>query len=115
MITFPTLRTGAAAQYPLQVATRFRTQSVEFLDGSRQTFALQGKALRQWEIQLDLLDDAELAAIASFMEQVAGATFLFTDPVSGETSIRCVLADSLDAMQADELRASATLSIREVV
>ncbi len=34
MATFPVLKTGAAAQYPLDRGVRFSTQAVRFMDGS---------------------------------------------------------------------------------
>jgi phage-related protein len=110
------LKTGAPAQYPLQSSTRFRTQTVEFLDGSRQTYPLQGRALRSWALQLNLLDEQELRAVADFVTQAGSRTFLFSDPVTGEGSIKCILGgDSFDLVQQDELRGQATLLIKEVL
>ena len=74
MSAFPTLRTGAVAQYPLDLAVRFQTQSVKFMDGSQQRFRLYGSGLRRWKIRLDLLDEQELAAVAAFLEQPESKT-----------------------------------------
>jgi hypothetical protein len=116
MATFPMMKTGAQVQYPLETSSRFLTQSVEFLDGSRQSFSLQGRALRSWSIRLDLLDDQELSAVAGFVAQTCSGTFLFTDPVSGEASIKCILgADGFQTTSLEEMRGLATLVIREVL
>ena len=50
MATFPYLKTGAAAQYPLDFGVRFATQAVRFLDGSQQSFRLYGSGLRRWTL-----------------------------------------------------------------
>ena len=58
MASFPVLKTGAVAQYPLARSTRYSTQSVQFLDGSQQTFKLYPLPLCRWSIQLNELDEA---------------------------------------------------------
>src|SRR3954466_14513610 len=116
MATFPVLlKTGAIAQYPLRRATGISTQAVRFLDGSRQTYPLNGNGLRRWELSLDLLDETELSAVIEFGEQVGTGTFSFTDPVTGETAPRCVIAGrQITASLLDELRGTALLGIEEV-
>jgi hypothetical protein len=69
MASFPTLKTGAVAQYPLQTGSRFASQAVQFINGSRQLYRIQGPALRRWSIQFDDLDEGELAAVIAFVEQ----------------------------------------------
>jgi hypothetical protein len=91
MATFPTLRTGAVAQYPLARSLRFPAQSVQFLDGSRQNYQLSGGGLRQWLIRLNQLDEAEAAALIAFAETQRGTQFLFTDPVTGDVIANCVI------------------------
>lgn len=116
MPDFPVLRTGATAQYPLDQAVRFQTQAVEFLDGSKQRYAVMGRGLRSWIIRLDLLDDREFTAIARFIEQVANAPFLFTDPVSGESGIKCVLSgEAYDSAMRGEMTGQATVALREIL
>ena len=66
---FPTLKTGAVAQYPSDRTQQFSTQVFRFLDGSEQRFPGYGSALRQWTIRLDLLDEAELTNLQSFPGQ----------------------------------------------
>ena len=73
MATFPVLKTGAVAQYPLERGVRFSTQAVRFMDGSRQRFRLYGPGLRRWTLKLDLLDEQELGAVISFVEQQTSA------------------------------------------
>ena len=115
MSAFPTLRTGAVAQYPLDRAVRFQTQSVRFMDGSRQRFRLYGSGLRRWKIRLNLLDETELAAVAAFMEQQGTAVFPFTDPVTGDQVASCVIsASSYSAGMTDEMNANTDIEIEEV-
>jgi phage-related protein len=115
MATFPTLRTGAVAQYPLDRSVQFQTQSVRFMDGSQQRFRLYGAGLRRWKIRLDLLNEQELAAVAAFLEQQATAIFPFTDPVTGDQVASCVISgQSYSAGTADEMKANATVEIEEV-
>lgn len=116
MAAFPTLSTGAVAQYPLSVGTRFSTQSVRFLDGSRQSYRAYGAALRRWTVNLDLLTDRELAALAAFAAQQGSAPFAFTDPVTGNAAPKCVLAgDSFSAFVKGEAKGQTGVVIEEVV
>jgi phage-related protein len=115
MAAFPTLRTGAVAQYPLDRSLRFQTQSVQFMDGSRQRFRLYGAGLRSWKIRLDLLDERELAAVAAFLEQQGTATFPFSDPVTGDQIAACIISgQAYEAGLAGEMNANATVQIEEV-
>lgn len=116
MPSFPALlKTGAVAQYPLRRTASLTTQSVRFLDGSRQTYALSGAGLRAWLVNLDLLDETETAAVIAFAEQTGTGTFSFTDPVTGETAAKCVIADGELATELKyELRGAAILGIEEV-
>ena len=115
MSAFPALRTGAVAQYPLDRAVRFQTQSVWFMDGSQQRFRLSGAGLRRWKIRLDLLDEEELATLDAFLEQQGTAIFPFTDPVTGDQVATCIISgQTYGAGIADEMNASATVEIEEV-
>ena len=115
MATFPVLKTGAVAQYPLDYESGHSTQSVLFLDGSRQTFRLYPGALRRWNIQLDELDEGEMDSVISFAEAQGGATFLFPDPITGSTVPNCVIAgDQLNAEMALDLVGSTSLVIEEL-
>ena len=114
MASFPTLKTGAVAQYPFDRAVGFQTQAVRFLDGSSQRFRIRA-ALRKWTLDLDLLDEDELASVVSFFEAQGTAPFAFTDPISGDTAPACVLsANSLTVVMTAEHRAQATVLIEEI-
>lgn len=115
MNSFPTLRTGAIAQYPLERSLRFQTDVVRFLDGSRQRFRLYGTGLRRWKLQLDLLDASELAMVMSFLEQQGSAPFPFTDPVTGEPVGSCIITGpGYEAGAKDEMKTTTTVQIEEV-
>lgn len=116
MTTFPTLlKTGAIAQYPLSRVASLATQSVRFLDGSQQTYQLNGAGLRTWVLNLDLLDEAEVSAVIAFAEQAGTGTFSFTNPVTGETAAKCVISgQQLGTSLLNELHGQASLRIEEV-
>jgi hypothetical protein len=116
MATFPTLlKTGAVAQYPLSRTVSLSTLAVRFLDGSQQTYQLSGAGLRSWTLRLDLLDEAEVSAVIAFAEQIGTGTFSFTNPVTGETAAKCVIAGKqLETSLVNELHGKATLGIEEV-
>ncbi|MDE3196795.1 MAG: hypothetical protein KGN84_10655 [Acidobacteriota bacterium] len=114
MATFPTLKTRAVAQYPLVWSANFQTESVRFLDGSRQQFRVR-KSLRNWTLRLSLLDEQELASVISFCEQQGVAPFSFTDPISGAVAQNCILAGPVfDATATDELNSQTILRIEEI-
>jgi hypothetical protein len=115
MATFPTLRTGAVAQYPLKKTTGFQTQAVRFLDGSRQCYRILGSGLRNWSVQLSLLDEQELGSLIAFAEQQGTAPFAFTDPVTGAAAAACILSgQTFDAGMTDEMKAQTTVLIEEI-
>ena len=101
MASFPTLKTGAVAQYPSDRTTRSSTQVLRFLDGSEQRFAGFGAPLKRWLIRLELLDETELAGIEDFFVAQGGqsGTFSFTDPWDGTVHANCSFGD--DTMTAD--------------
>lgn len=115
MATFPVLKTGAVAQYPLSLGTHFSTQAVWFLDGSQQKYRLIGKGLRRWTVRLDLLDEGELGAVIAFVEQQQSASFTFTDPFTGTSVPNCVLAGQrFDATVNPKLSGQTTVVIEEI-
>ena len=115
MATFPILKTGALAQYPLVRGVRFSTQSVRFMDGSQQSFRLYGNGLRQWIVKLDQLDETELGAVIAFVEQQGSLTFTFSDPVTGETVTPCAIAgEQFTAGMTSEINGQTTLTIKEI-
>src|SRR5579863_6101996 len=104
MATFPVLKTGATAQYPLDRGVRYSTEGVRFMDGSQQKFRLIGVGLRRWTLKLDLLDEQELGAVIAFVEQQGSAPFAFTDPATGAVASTCVIAGrQLDVTMKSEL------------
>ena len=114
MATFPVLKTGALVQYPLSVVTRFATEEVYFLDGSRHVFPLQSP-LRKWIVRLDQLDPDEMTAVAAFVEAWVGGTFSFTDPGSGSIAPKCVLqGGGVEFQTVEELRSRVQMTIEEV-
>lgn len=115
-MTFPTLKTGAVAQYPAARAEEFRNQAVRFVDGSEQRYRDSAGALHRWEIALDLLDEGELEAVSSFFEQASGRyeSFAFTDPWDGTVYPNCGLESDEFVLSADgERRGSAVLVVAE--
>ena len=115
MANFPTLSTGAVAQYPLGYGVRFSTQAVRFMDGSSQRFRLIGNGLRRWTIKLDQLNETELGAVISFVEQQGGSVFAFTDPLTGNTASNCIIqGEQFDAGMTQEMSGQTTIVIEEV-
>jgi hypothetical protein len=114
-MSFPLLKTGAVAQYPLARSVRFSTQAVRFLDGSQQRFRLYGNGLRRWIVNLDLLDAQELSAVIAFVELQRSGIFAFTDPVTGSVATRCALAsEQFDATMTNEASGQTTVVIEEI-
>jgi Conserved hypothetical protein 2217 (DUF2460) len=116
MLTFPTLKTGSVVQYPFAVSESFGTDVLEFLGGDEQRYLTTPGALRKWNIQLNLLDEAELRSVEEFFVATAGSfeTFSFTDPASGISHPNCFIAgDDLQETFTGELMAGVTLVIQE--
>jgi hypothetical protein len=114
--TFPTLKTGAVAQYPARRTVRYQNQAVRFLDGTEQRYRDCGGPLHQWQIRLALLDEAEMAALAAFLEDNQGtfATFSFTDPWDGTVYPSCSLAaDDLVLTASGEMNGSTSVMVVE--
>lgn len=101
MASFPTLKTGAVAQYPSDRTRRFSTQVLRFMDGGEQRFAEFGIPLKRWLIRLELLDETELTSIEDFFVEQDGraGTFKFTDPWDGTVHVNCSFEG--DAVTAD--------------
>jgi phage-related protein len=101
LASFPTLKTGAVAQYPADRMRQFSTQVIRFLDGSEQRYPGYGAPLRQWTIRLDLLDESELTTLEQFFEDEGGRaqTFSFTDPWDGTVYPSCSFGSDTLALQ----------------
>lgn len=116
MASFPALKTGAVAQYPLGYGLSFSTQAVRFMDGSQQKFRLYGNGLRRWTLKLSLLGEDELSAVIAFVEQQGSTPFAFTDPATGSVASNCVISgQQFDAAMSGEMRGHTTIVIEEIV
>lgn len=116
MLTFPTLKTGAVTQYPATKSIAFHNAVLRFLDGSEQRFRIAPSALHRWVIRLDLLDEAELAAIDAFFAAADGtsSTFSFPDPATGTSYPNCFLeSGDLTGTYKDTELTSTQIVIRE--
>jgi Conserved hypothetical protein 2217 (DUF2460) len=116
MLTFPTLKTGSAAQYPLKVAETFSNEVLQFMGGDEQRYRISAGMLRSWTIQLDLLDERELSDIEDFFVAASGSatSFAFTDPADGVVYSNCYIeSDDLTDIFSGDLRAGTVLVIRE--
>ena len=93
MPTLPLLKSGQTAQYPLRRTLKQSVETVTFLDGSEQRCAAS-PALHEWTLQLGLIDEQELNALETFLEQQQGETgqFVFVDPADGVQYNNCSLA-----------------------
>lgn len=91
MATFPSLKTGAVTQYPLEITTGQGSQVIRFLDGTDQRYLLHGRMLRAWQIHLELLDEDEISALEEFFNGQQGgySKFVFPDPYSGTDVASC--------------------------
>ncbi|MEO8100787.1 MAG: DUF2460 domain-containing protein [Acidobacteriota bacterium] len=91
MAVFPTLKSGAVAQYPAERSRRFATVVCEFVGGGEQRFPQFKRALKRWEIRLELLDEEELFHLETFLVEQAGATgsFSFADPWDDTVYLDC--------------------------
>lgn len=113
---FPTLSTGAVAQYPATRTLIYSTELLQFIDGLEQRYRNHSGGAHNWTIQLHLLSDAELADLEAFFLANEGqlGAFAFTDPWSGVVYPNCCLVQ--DGFQSDwraEAQAGTELVIRE--
>ena len=114
MATFPTLKTGAVAQYPASKSIHFRNQIIRFVDGTEQRYRDSAGQLYQWDIRLGNLEESEMAAIGQFFVDNQGkfGSFAFTDPWDGQSYPNCsVSSDDLSQTSTAELRSMTTLRI----
>ncbi len=91
MSVFPTLRSGAVAQYPAVREFRFSTEVRRYLDNSEQRYRDVPVFRKRWTIDLSSLDEGEAARFAEFfLEQQGGfGTFDFQDPWTGAVISNC--------------------------
>jgi hypothetical protein len=113
---FPTLKTGAVAQYPATKTNQFASFVVRFLDGADHRYRQFQAPLRSWVIKLDMLDETELSALEQFFIAQEGSfgTFSFVDPWTQDTVTNCSLdQDTLQYAVQGELRGTAQLAVVE--
>ncbi|MCX6622023.1 MAG: DUF2460 domain-containing protein [Acidobacteria bacterium] len=113
---FPTLKTGAVLQYPMQRVFAEKTGILRFVDGSEQRFQDAAAAMRRWIVQFDLIDDGEVQRLEEFFLALGGrlGRFSFLDPADARLYPNCSLEDdTLEFRWSGEGRASTTFSIRE--
>src|SRR5438128_1691256 len=114
--TFPSLATGAIAQYPLERAKAFSVEARTFLDFSRQAYRDMAAAKNIWTLALELLDASEIATLKAFFEQQHGraGTFTFVDPADASVHSNCSFsADTFAQQQAGESSNKTTVAIYE--
>ena len=116
MATFPVLKTNAVAQYPANRMVRFQNQTLRFVDGTEQRYRDSAGPLHRWEIRLDLIDEAEAAALDEFFAANQGTfgTFEFTDPWDGHLYQNCSLeADEMELTSMAEMQVRTNLTVVE--
>jgi len=116
MQTFPVLKTKAVMQTPARKRTAFRNQTLRFLDGSEQRYRDSAGPLRSWVIQLNDLDENEMASLERFLRDSHGrfGTFEFTDPWDGAVHTNCSLAaDGAAFVLLGEMRGRTTVTVVE--
>ncbi len=114
MATFPQLKTGAVAQYPIARHTQFQNQTVRFVDGTDQRYRDAGAVGLRWVIPLSGLDESELAAVEEFFlaNQGAFGSFAFADPWDGHVYEDCSLAlDEVGVTAVAEMRGLTQLTV----
>jgi hypothetical protein len=116
MATFPKLKTGAVLQYPAERSMEYSTEVLEFADGTEQRYRDGGSALHRWVIRLELLNEQEMSALASFCNQQQGrfGSFPFQDPWDGAEYPNCSLEDDVFTEEwLGEARGRTVLVVRE--
>jgi len=116
MAVFPTLKTGAVAQYPASKSLRFKNHTLRFLDGTEQRYRDSAGVLHQWVISLGELDEREMAAVEQFFLDNQGPFngFAFTDPWDGKAYSNCsILSDEVTLTSAAEMQCAVRLTIVE--
>ncbi|GEM_PF-568054 len=95
--TFPTLRTGAVAQYPLTRAASIPVESYTFLNFARQAYRDAVAPKRTWTVALNELDSGEITTLKAFFEQQQGqyGVFTFIDPWDQTTHTNCSFSNDV--------------------
>jgi len=118
MSAFPQLKTGSVVQYPLGTGHRFHTNVLQFIDGSEQRYALQGRSLNHWVLTYGQLDEGEMQLLRNFVESqtTSNTPFSFTDPDSLTVYANCrLLKAQLSETWAGAENGAARVEIVEVM
>lgn len=114
--SFPKLRTNAIAQYPATKTLHAQNQALRFVDGSDQRYRDYGTVLHEWEVQLDQLNEGEMAAVEHFFAEQQGrfGAFSFTDPWDGQVYGNCSFSsDELILLSLAEMRGRSSFRVVE--
>jgi hypothetical protein len=114
--SFPILRTSAIAQYPATRNIRYQNQMLWFVDGTRQRYRDASGPLHRWVIQLDQLEEGEMAALERFFQDNEGCAgnFAFTDPWSGAVYPNCSFSeDEIELDTLAELKGRTSFTVQE--
>ncbi len=103
MAQFPSLKTGAVAQYPSIKEYHFSTETRRFVDGSEQRYRDFGKCRQRWVINLSQLDESEIAELVDFFRSQQGrlGAFDFEDPWSQIVVLNCHFERDFFPIRAD--------------
>lgn len=115
MSTYPTLRTGAPAQYPCELVLESPTRQIRFVDGRTKSFAAR-RLRRTWRIPLLGLQESEAARIWQFYREQRGSqiAFDFVDPFTGQVVPNCRFAvDAVALALEGPERGEIVIEIRE--
>ncbi len=116
MAEFPKLKTGVAAQYPVDRERRYDSERVRFLDMSEQGYSERAETRRRWRLELSQLDEAELAEVCEFFAEMRGPfdRFDFEDPETLEVVPNCRFdQEELEAERVAEFDGRTFLTIAE--
>ena len=114
MASFPKLKTGVVAQYPVTRVTEFATRVQRYLDLSEQRHRDRSGTRRRWLIELSQLTETELATLVNFFSEHKGrfGSFDFEDPWSGSVVSGCRFEqDRLPTIMNGEANSSAQLTV----
>jgi hypothetical protein len=118
MNLYPSLKTGAAAQYPFRTRQVFRTQTLTFLDGTEQRYSQCSRGLKAWILNYSQLEEAEMQILRDFVSQhtMTNTPFVFVDPQTSIVYQKCRLAQcQLTERWVAEESGTATVGIEEVM
>ena len=114
MASFPKLKTGVVAQYPVVRESGFSTVVKRYLDNSEQRFRVARALRRRWVVALSKLNESEAAELMNFFVERQGrfGTFDFEDPWTGQAVSGCRFEkDRLPLSSDGELDVNAEMTI----